>query len=529
MKAFVDLYQQLDSSSGQKAKVEYLAAFFQNHPNSDGLWALALLSGQMGGRRLNSSVLKQLCMKEAQLSDWLFAECYSVAGDLAETLTHLFPEPKVRSLEGNLSDWMCAIEEQRGKPPEQQQAFVLAAWRSMPHSTRFVFNKLITGGFRIGVSKGLIVQALSKVTGQDPEHIQYRLTGNWQPQTSEWTSLLLDSNQLADVSKPYPFFLAHPYQPETPEENPEDWQVEWKWDGIRCQWVHRQGHSFLWSRGEELITAAFPELTDGALPLKGNWVLDGELLPGKPGAWKPFSELQRRINRKRMSPTLLQQVPVGFMAYDLLEWNGQDLRSWPLNQRRALLEKEWQEQPRLAVSPAWIGGFDLWTQKRQEAEQQGAEGIMLKRIRSAYGVGRKRGDWWKWKVEPRSFDAVLTYAQRGHGNRANLFTDFTFGVWSNGELLTVAKAYSGLTSAELTELSRFVSKHSLDSFGPVRRVEPLLVFEIGFDGIQESTRHKSGIALRFPRIFRWRRDKKPEQADSLEALKAMIKDNPFAD
>jgi DNA ligase-1 len=524
MKAFVELYHLLDSSPGIKAKVDLLASFFENHPNSDGLWALALLSGQIGGRRLNSAALKQLSMREAGLPEWLFAECYSVAGDLAETMTHLFPEPGVNAPNGSLSEWMQAIEAQRGLPPEQQQAFVLETWKRMPRSTRFVFNKLITGGFRVGVSKGLLVQALAKATEQDAEQIQYRLTGQWHPKDTQWQALLLDNNSLADISKPYPFFLAHAYNPETPEPKPTDWQVEWKWDGIRCQWVCRQGHSFLWSRGEELITDAFPELTDGALPMQGDWVLDGELLPGKPGDWKPFSELQRRLNRKRLSSAILKEIPVGFMAYDLLEWQGKDIRTWPLRDRRALLENEVQNLPRIGVSPAWVGDVDLWVKKREDAAQQGAEGVMLKHLDSTYGVGRKRGSWWKWKVEPRSFDAVLTYAQRGHGNRANLYTDFTFGVWWNGELLTVAKAYSGLTTAELTELSRFVSKHSLDSFGPVRRVEPLLVFEIGFDGIQESKRHKSGIALRFPRIFRWRRDKKPEQADTLDVLRAMIED-----
>jgi len=524
MKDFVDLYHRLDATSGQKAKVDLLASFFEKNANSDGLWALALLSGQLGGRRLNSSVLKQLSMQQAGLSEWMFAECYSVAGDLAETLTHLFPEHELKPLWGSLTEWMKAIDEQRGTKPDQQQAFVLEAWKSMPHATRFVFNKLITGGFRVGVAKGLLVQALSRVTGQDSEQIQYRLTGQWNPNTTSWQELLLDNNNLADISKPYPFFLAHPYSPDVPEENPTDWQVEWKWDGIRCQWVCRNGHSFLWSRGEELITDAFPELTDGALPIDGDWVLDGELLPGMPGAWKPFSELQRRLNRKKLSARVLKEVPVGFMAYDILEWQRQDIRMWPLKERRALLEEKLTEWPRIGLSPAWNGDVNLWVQKRQEALQQGAEGIMIKRLDSTYGVGRKRGDWWKWKVEPRSFDAVLTYAQRGHGNRANLFTDFTFGVWDNGELLTVAKAYSGLNASELAELSRFVSKHSLDSFGPVRRVEPLLVFEIGFDGIQKSKRHKSGIALRFPRIFRWRRDKRPEQADSLNALRSMIED-----
>jgi len=524
MKAFVDLYQSLDACSGQKAKVDLLADFFEKNSNSEGLWALALLSGQIGGRRLNSAGLKLLSMQQAGLSGWLFAECYSVSGDLAETLTHLFPEQGESVQERSLSEWMIAIEEQRGNTAEQQQSFVLEAWRAMPSATRFVFNKLITGGFRVGVAKGLLVQALAKVTGQDTEKIQYRLTGQWHPKTTRWQELILDSNKLADISKPFPFFLAHPYAPETPEPNPADWQVEWKWDGIRCQWVCRKGHSFLWSRGEELITDAFPELTDGALPLNGDWVLDGELLPGKPGAWKPFSELQRRLNRKRVSLSLLKDVPVGFMAYDILEWQGQDIRNWPLKERRALLERSLQELPRIGLSPAWIGNLEMWAEKRRSALQEGAEGIMIKRLDSAYGLGRKRGDWWKWKVEPRSFDAVLTYAQRGHGNRANLFTDFTFGVWENGELLTVAKAYSGLTASELAELSRFVGKHSLDSFGPVRRVQPLLVFEIGFDGIQASKRHKSGVALRFPRIFRWRRDKKPEQADTLDALRAMIEE-----
>lgn len=522
MKAFIDLFQALDASNSTKTKVNLLADYFQRHPNSDGLWALGLLSGHLGGRRFNTAALKQLAMQQTKLSEWLFVECYSVAGDLAETLTHLFPEPENQGIDQSLTDWMLRIEEHRALSAEEQMAFVLQAWKSMPSIQRFVFNKLITGGFRVGVSKGLLVKALSMVTGHSPEEIQFRLTGKWQPQTSTWQSLLLDSNSAADLSKPYPFFLAHAYQPEAALPNPESWQIEWKWDGIRCQWVHRKGHSFLWSRGEELITDSFPELTSGTMPMEGDWVLDGELLPGKPGAWLPFSELQRRLNRKRLSPSLLRDIPVGFMAYDVLEFQGKDLRLDPLRERRRILEKAFRPSSALEISPAWCGPLELWTEKRNQALQQGAEGIMIKQLDSFYGVGRKRGDWWKWKVEPRSFDAVLTYAQRGHGNRANMYTDFTFGVWSNGELLTVAKAYSGLTANELAEVSRFVSRHTLDSFGPVRRVEPVLVFEIGFDGIQESSRHKSGIALRFPRIFRWRKDKTADQADSLATLREML-------
>jgi DNA ligase 1 len=334
----------------------------------------------------------------------------------------------------------------------------------------------------------------------------------------------------ADLSRPYPFHLAH--QIDFPLEDLgaiADWQAEWKWDGIRAQLIRRAGESFLWSRGEDLVSERFPEITTASFALPDGTVLDGEILPWKDNSVMPFAQLQRRIGRKTIGKKLLEEVPVVLLCYDVLEFAGEDIRSKPMRERRALLEKILADLPEEAKKTLLLepivkaANWNELAEIRAESRNRKVEGFMLKRLDSPYRVGRPRGDWWKWKIDPLTIDAVLIYAQRGTGKRASLYTDYTFAVWnSGGELVPFAKAYSGLTDAEIRRVDRFVRDNTLETFGPVRSVVPKLVFELGFEGIQRSTRHKSGVAVRFPRILRWRDDKKPEDADSLAAIYAML-------
>jgi DNA ligase-1 len=391
-----------------------------------------------------------------------------------------------------------------------------------------VWNKLITGGFRVGVAQRLVTRALSSVSGLPDPVIAHRLMGEWQPSAVWYRALLAPETADADVSRPYPFFLAHPLEGDPAHlGDPAEWQAEWKWDGIRAQLIRRAGQTFVWSRGEELINDGFPELTTLGAALPDGTVIDGEIVPYRDGAVQPFAQLQRRIGRKQPSKKMLAEAPVALFAYDLLEAEGADLRELPLEERRRRLahlyaayrvqHAVWQLSP-IAMGKTWA---DL-AAAREQSRERGAEGLMLKRRSSPYRVGRVRGDWWKWKVDPFSVDAVLIYAQRGSGKRASLYTDYTFGVWDGDQLVPFAKAYSGLTDAEIREVDAFIRRNTLEQFGPVRTVTPRLVFELGFEGIQRSARHKSGIAVRFPRILRWRRDKPPAEADTLETVRALI-------
>jgi DNA ligase-1 len=405
----------------------------------------------------------------------------------------------------------------------------------MYRDERFVFNKLITGGFRIGVSQKMIVNALARTTGVSASLIAHRISGNWDPETIGFQTLLGEDTG-ADPSRPYPFYLAYALE-ETPGQlgDPQDWQAEWKWDGIRGQLIKRGGHLFVWSRGEELMTEKFPEYQAFHDMLEDGTVIDGEIIsldptpPATPEALPfrplPFAALQTRIGRKNITKRQLSEAPVGFIAYDLLEYNGEDWRERPLTERRTLLEKIVQRitHPGLQLSPIIpIHTWDELTKRRLDSRNVGSEGIMLKRKDSAYQVGRKRGDWWKWKIDPMVIDAVMIYAQKGHGRRSNLYTDYTFAVKDGDKLVTFTKAYSGLTDKELAEVDAFVKKNSLEKFGPFRTVRPQLVFEIAFEGIAASQRHKSGVALRFPRINRWRKDKQPDEINTLDDLQQML-------
>ncbi|MEL7250221.1 MAG: ATP-dependent DNA ligase, partial [Bacteroidota bacterium] len=404
---------------------------------------------------------------------------------------------------------------------------VIEAWSELTFVERFIFNKLITGGFRMGVSQKLMVRALSKYTGLEEPVLAHRLMGKWDPATVDFQQLIIEPNEGDNISRPYPFFLAYQLEKELDEiGTPAEWQAEHKWDGIRGQLIVRKGELFVWSRGEELVTDKFPEYHSLAQILPDGTVLDGEILPWRDGLPLDFNDLQTRIGRKNVTKKILEKAPVILMAYDLLEWQGEDIRKRPLSERRHLLEKLVADYPNGGIlqlsQTVQYESWEALAEERETAREKKSEGIMLKRLDSPYQTGRKRGNWWKWKVDPLTVDAVMIYAQQGHGRRANLFTDFTFAVWDGERLVPFTKAYSGLTDKEFREITRWVKANTIERFGPVRSVKPTHVFEIAFEGIRVSTRHKSGIALRFPRMLRWRRDKPIAEANTLEDLKGML-------
>ena len=526
MKRFAELYAELDETTKTGEKVDALAAYLARTPPEDAAWAVHFLSGRRPKRLVGARKLAAWAMEAADVPEWLFAECYESVGDLAETISLLLPDSAASS-DRPLRHW---VEERllplRGEDDETQRAEVRRAWAELDGPQAYVWNKLITGSFRVGVSQSLVVRALSRVSGVDEASIAHRLMGAWEPSPEFYLRLLAADTSDADLSRPYPFFLAYALEGDLESlGEARDWQAEWKWDGIRSQMIRRRGATFLWSRGEELITERFPELAQAAALLPDGTVLDGEIMPWRDGPL-PFAQLQRRIGRKVLGPKILSEVPVVLLAYDLLEVDGADVREQPFAWRRARLEALVRETPsagRILLSPAvHADDWDGVLQAHRDARARGAEGLMLKRMDGAYGVGRRKGGWWKWKVEPFTLDAVLIYAQRGHGRRASLYTDYTFGVWKDGELVPFAKAYSGLTDAEIRKVDAFVRRNTLQRFGPVRTVKPELVFELAFEGIQRSPRHKSGVAVRFPRMLRWRTDKKPEDADSLDTILSLL-------
>jgi DNA ligase-1 len=527
MRDFAVLYTELDETTSISAKVSALASYFASAPAADAAWALNFLVGRRPKRLIRSGLLRTWAAEAARVPDWLFEESYQQVGDLAETVSLLVPdhgstgdEPLAAWVEGRL-------EALRGQPEDAQRALMLDAWHRLGGQERFCFMKLITGEFRVGASAKLVTRALARVSGLPEEVVAHRLMGNWEPTAEFYLRLLSPDVGDADESRPYPFCLAYPLddEPETLGEV-RAWQAEWKWDGIRAQVVRRGGAVFVWSRGEELMAGRFPEVEEAARFLPEGTVLDGELLPWIGDAPLPFTAMQRRIGRTTLSKKILAEVPVRLVAYDVLELAGADLRARPLVDRRALLAELVAALPTgapITLSPiVEAPGWSELAATQRDARRVGAEGLMLKRLASAYGVGRKRGDWWKWKVSPFTVDAVLIYAQPGHGRRAGLFTDYTFGVWDGDTLVPFAKAYSGLSDEEIREVDAFVRRHTIDRFGPVRTVTPELVFELAFEGLQRSTRHKSGIAVRFPRMSRWRHDTRPEDADTLETVRALL-------
>ncbi|WP_013629927.1 ATP-dependent DNA ligase [Rubinisphaera brasiliensis] len=528
MKRFCELFRELDGTTKTSRRHSALQDYFREAPANDAAWATYILSGRRLKRLVKHGDLRAWGAELAELPDWLFEECYHMAGDLAETIALVIHEDRSRPVEGSLTHWMEEVVAPLGeKSPEEQRTTLQHSWSQLDAWSRFVFNKLITGGLRIGVSQRSVVKALAATFEIEPNVIAHRLMGPWEPTAEFFEQLVSEDAGEADLSQPYPFCLAHPFDAE-PESlgAVEDWLADWKWDGIRAQAIRRGQAWFLWSRGEELLNERFPDFDDDLRSLPPGTVLDGELVGWKDGQVLPFGELQKRIARKRIGPKILRDVPVKFIAFDVLEHQGQDIRDTPMRQRRDTLERllvNRDEDSRLMISPAIeAANWEEMASLREQSRELGVEGIMLKHTESAYQTGRVSGSWWKWKIAPYTIDAVLIYAQAGHGRRASLYTDYTFALWDGDTLVPFAKAYSGLTDAEIRKVDKFIRSNTQERFGPVRSVKAELVFELAFENIQESTRHKSGVAVRFPRIHRWRQDKPPEQANTLQELKAMM-------
>ncbi len=532
MKRFARLFAALDSTTRTAAKTEALADYFRTAPAPDRVWTIALLSGRRPKRAVTAAELKEWAADAAGIPLWLFEETYPVVGDLAETIALVLPPPAQAS-DISLTETLTRLIALTGQPADARRAAIGAAWDSLVGDERFLFNKLITGGFRMGVSQGLMTRALAAATGLDEATLAHRLMGDWNPARLTFDALIAGDGDVG--VKPYPFALASPLEAGADTLGaPAGWIAEWKWDGIRGQMINRPGAFALWSRGEELITDRFPDFNPLIDFLPPGCVIDGEILVWGTGPLadqpQPFAALQKRIGRKSVPKKLLAEAPAKMLGYDLLEDGGRDLRAAPLAARRARLGAIIAALPPglpLALSPALpFATWDELAATRALARGAQAEGLMLKRADSGYHVGRKRGDWWKWKLDPYSVDAVMIYAQAGHGRRATLFTDFTFAVRDGNDLVPFTKAYSGLTDDEFRQITAWVQKHTLERFGPVRRVPPELVFEIAFEGIQASSRHKSGIALRFPRMVRWRRDKGVAEIDTLDSLRALLATRP---
>lgn len=525
MKDFAQLFNALDQTNSTLKKVAALKDYFDKSDDSDKLWTITILSHKRPKRTVKTTFLRQWAAELGGIPDWLFEDAYHTVGDLAESIALIVPEAE-SSNSKSLSEWIETIKSLDKAPDETKKNTILSAWNSMNTSERFVFNKLITGGFRMGVSQKLMTRALAQHTEIEESELAHRLMGNWEPSSTSFLELIYSKDSAADLSKPYPFYLAYQLEGE-PQElgSTEEWFAERKWDGIRGQLIVRGGELFVWSRGEELVTDQFPEFEPLKEILPDGTVLDGEIIPIKDGHPLPFGLMQKRIGRKTVSKKILEEVPIHLIAYDLLEYKGKDLRVEPMRIRRELLEDLLSQHKFERLLLSELVGFKTWqdlAEVRERSREHFCEGLMLKRKDSGYQVGRKKGDWWKWKVDPLVIDAVMIYAQKGHGRRANLYTDFTFAVWDGEQLVPFTKAYSGLTDAEMRQVDSFVKKNTIDRFGPVRSVTPELVFEIAFEGINESTRHKSGVALRFPRISRWRKDKPKEEANTLEDLKGLL-------
>lgn len=540
MDLFTQLFIALDQTNKTVAKSQLLSEYFEEASPADAAWAIYFLMGERLKRLVKTADLKEWASRVSDLPDWLFAECYDHVGDLAETLALLiFCEDKFRKADLKLSlselieNYLIPL---KAMEPEAQSKRIVQLWSKMDFSMALVLNKLITGGFRVGVSKSLVIKALAKNASVDPAVMAHKLMGQWEPSEVNFKNLFVKKSTQDEVLRPYPFCLAYPLEVKEGESlsmilgDSNEWQIEPKWDGIRAQIIVRKGARVIWSRGEQLLNEQLPEIEDAlkAYPDEQSFVLDGEIL-----AWdfendkvRSFADLQKRLGRKKVSKAILEEIPVVFMAYDLLEIDSVDLRAKSTSERRDVLEK-WLpsiETSVMRLSPIYDAsrGWEAIAEVRSHSREESIEGLMLKQKTAIYSVGRKKGLWWKWKIEPYTVDAVMVYAQQGHGRRAGVFSDYTFSIWKDGELVPFCKAYSGLSDMEMKRVDKWIRANTTAKHGPVRVVQAELVFEIAFEGIQESKRHKSGIAVRFPRIHRWREDKLASDADTLETVKSLL-------
>ena len=536
MEAFSRLYQSIDQTTSTNAKVASMSDYFRTASQTDAAWAVYFLSGRRLKRLVGPALLREWLSEESELPAWLVEEAYSRVGDLAETVALLLTRPDAQSDNTSLANWVeQRILTLRDHDLGQQRTTITGWWASLSYEHCFIVNKLLTGALRVGVSQLLVARAVAAYANLPRALILHRLMGEWQPTAEFWQSLIDPNPGDTVVSRPYPFCLASPLDQSTDTlGHVSQWLAEWKWDGIRAQLIRREGQTFIWSRGEELIGQRYPEIERAAQGLPNGTVIDGEILAWNDYGVMPFSELQKRINRKTVGKKLLSDVPCRFLAYDLIEHERQDIRTHALIDRRKLLEAlitllnanhEPQSNHPVAIELSQLVEADDWASLstlREESRSRSVEGLMLKHAQALYHTGRKRGHWWKWKVDPYTVDAVMIYAQAGHGRRANLHTDYTFAVWREDTLVPIAKAYSGLDNTEVSRLDNWIRRNTIEKFGPVRSVKPVQVFELAFEGISLSTRHKSGIAVRFPRIARWREDLQPKDADSLESVRRLI-------
>lgn len=525
MRHFAELINALESTNKTNAKIDAIIDYLERAPDEDKVWFIALFTGKRPKRNVNTNYMKEWALEITKLPFWLFQESYSSVGDLGETLSLILPQP-TKKIERSLSQWMDDIVHLKDKTEAEKKAFVLESWNGLDYTERLIFNKLLGGSFRIGVSDKTLINALTKYSGQEASALMHSMMGKWNPGEVSFQELISAEKVNTDNSRPYPFCLAYPLEKELPElGEPDEWIIEYKWDGIRGQIIRRNDEVFIWSRGEELVTEQFPEVAEAVKAMRGNFVLDGEILAVKVGKVLNFNELQKRLNRKNVTKKMLTDVPIEVFVYDLIELEGNDLREKPISARRAMLEELFLNESPEKLQLSQIIAFEKWEeldQIRENSRDINSEGLMLKKKDSPYHSGRKKGDWWKWKISPMTIDAVLIYAQKGSGRRSAYYTDYSFAVKNGDSLVTIAKAYSGLTDKEIMEVSRFVNKNAIEKFGPVRTVKAELVFEIAFEGIGFSSRHKSGVALRFPRIVRWRKDKTVDEIDDLEEIKKLI-------
>lgn len=525
MKVLARLINALDSSNKTNSKILAIEQFLADSTELDKYWFIRLFTGKRPRRSVKNTTMRQLAVEFSGIPEWLFQESYSAVGDLAETIALIIP-PAKHTIDKSLDQWMQEIMSLQGMPEDEIKGYILASWESLGQTERFVFNKLMGSSFRIGVSSKTLINAFAKFYELDSNLVAHSLMSDWDPELLSFEKFIKGEHININLSVPYPFCLANPLVQDLESLGKEqDWQVEYKWDGIRGQVIRRDGEIFIWSRGEELVNEQFPELLEELKDQDIDFVIDGEIVPYNENGVMSFNQLQRRLNRKNISKKMMQEVPIKFIAFDILELNRQDLRNIPLEERRKILEDLLDKLNTENYLLSELLDFNNWNSLntiREASGDKNAEGLMLKAKDSAYQVGRKKGFWWKWKVDPMSIDAVLIYAQRGSGRRSGHYTDYTFAVKDGDKLVTIAKAYSGLSNTEIAEVSKFVRENSLEKFGPVRTVKPELVFEIAFEGIAASNRHKSGVALRFPRIVRWRKDKLASEIDDIEEIKKLI-------
>ena len=537
MKNFASLFHDLDGMTKTNDRLDRLVSYFNEADPKDSIWVSWFLSGNRIKGAIKTGELRSFLSERVNLPLWLIEECHDRVGDLAETLSLLAGSSvtgESLGLDQTIRKFLLPL---RGMDTEERKKLLYKVWDILSTEEMLPFHKLLTGGFRMGVSKGNLCKALARVGGVEPAVIAQRIAGSWTCDDLSMEDILNPTNEgIDDMNRPFPFCLASPLQEDTDGLGKlEDWQVEWKWDGIRSQLLTTGGGSgMLWSRGEESIEESFPEILECIPYLPSGLCMDGEILAWGREGLRSFSLLQKRLGRKNPVPVIQRKEPVRFQAYDLLRINGEDLRSQPMEQRRAKLETLLAGIPdHLPIGLSSLVQEKTWDElkaRRKESRDRGVEGFMLKRKDSKYETGRVKGSWYKWKIDPYMADMVVVSAQLGHGKRANLYSDYTLAVWSeSGELVTVAKAYSGLSNEEIEEVDRFVRKNITGKFGPVRGVRPELVLEIAFEGVRASGRHKSGVALRFPRIHRLRKDKKITDADSLETIRGYAGLNQIED